>query len=127
MGSISSRAMSRSHAYHEGIWIFRDCSYYIYSDDIRFQPTEIQFMGEYFYSVARGIFPPSARYEILTKAGLLEMICVLGQQDCFIEYHSTRQNDVCKEILLYIQNHYPSTDRFRPPLSTRRISTSSCQ
>lgn len=38
-----------------------DCSYYIYSDDIRFQPTEIQFMGEYFYSVARGIFPPSAR------------------------------------------------------------------
>lgn len=45
-------------------------------------------------------------YEILTKAGLLEIICILGQQDCFIEYHSTRQNDVCKEILLYIQDHY---------------------
>lgn len=45
-------------------------------------------------------------YEILTKAGLLEMICILGQQDCFIEYHANRQNDVCKEILLYIQNHY---------------------
>ncbi len=45
-------------------------------------------------------------YEILTKAGLLEIICILRQQDCFIQYHSTRQNDVCKEILLYIQNHY---------------------
>lgn len=30
-----------------------DCSYYIYSDDIRFQPTELQFIGEYLYSVAR--------------------------------------------------------------------------
>ena len=45
-------------------------------------------------------------YEILTKAGLLEIICILKQQDCFIQYHSTRQNDVCKEILLYIQDHY---------------------
>ncbi len=45
-------------------------------------------------------------YEILTKAGLLEIICMLEQQDCFIQYHSTRQNDVCKEILLYIQEHY---------------------
>lgn len=47
-----------------------------------------------------------AGYEILTKAGLLEIICILGQQGCFIEYHSTRQNDVCKEILRYIQKHY---------------------
>ena len=45
-------------------------------------------------------------YEILTKAGLLEIICILKQQDCFIQYRSTRQNDVCKEILLYIQDHY---------------------
>lgn len=45
-------------------------------------------------------------YEILTKAGLLEIICILGQHKCFVRYHSTRQNDVCKEILLYIQNHY---------------------
>lgn len=45
-------------------------------------------------------------YEILTKAGLLEIICILGQNNCFRQYHSTRQNDVCKEILLYIQNHY---------------------
>lgn len=30
----------------------RDCSYYIYSEDSRFQPTEIQFIGEYLYSVA---------------------------------------------------------------------------
>lgn len=47
-----------------------------------------------------------AGYEILTKAGLLELICMIGQQDCFIQYHSTRQRDACKEILLYIQNHY---------------------
>lgn len=45
-------------------------------------------------------------YEILTKAGLLEIICMLGQQNCFIQYHFTRQSDVCKAILLYIQEHY---------------------
>lgn len=45
-------------------------------------------------------------YEILTKAGLLEIICMLWQQDCFIQYHPTRQSDVCKAILLYIQEHY---------------------
>ena len=28
----------------------RDCSYYIYSEDPHFQPTEIQFIGEYLYS-----------------------------------------------------------------------------
>ena len=30
----------------------RDCSYYIYSEDSHFQPTEIQFIGEFFYSMA---------------------------------------------------------------------------
>lgn len=45
-------------------------------------------------------------YEILTKARLLETICILGQQERLIQYHSTRQNDVCKEILQYIQEHF---------------------
>lgn len=30
----------------------RDCCYYIYSDDVRFQPTWIQFAGEYLYQKA---------------------------------------------------------------------------
>lgn len=45
-------------------------------------------------------------YEIRIKAKLLEIICILGQNHGFVQHHSTRQNDVCKEILLYIQKHY---------------------
>ncbi|MDE7297426.1 MAG: AraC family transcriptional regulator, partial [Lachnospiraceae bacterium] len=45
-------------------------------------------------------------YELLTKARLLEIICLLGEQGCFAEYHSAGPAGVCKEILLYIQNNY---------------------
>ena len=37
---------------HKGMGIVlstRDCCYYIYSKDVAFQPTKIQFVGEYFY------------------------------------------------------------------------------
>lgn len=45
-------------------------------------------------------------YEILIKAGLLEIICILAGQNCLVEYHTRRESDVCKDILLYIQEHY---------------------
>lgn len=45
-------------------------------------------------------------YEILTKARLLEMICILAGQNCLVEYHTRRESDVCKDILLYIQERY---------------------
>ena len=45
-------------------------------------------------------------YEMLTKALLLQMIAHLAQQDAFVPLQSARHNDVCKQILLYIQQHY---------------------
>ncbi len=45
-------------------------------------------------------------YEILIKAGLLEMICILAGQNCLVEYHTRRESDVCKDILLYVREHY---------------------
>ncbi len=41
---------------HKGMGIIlstRDCCYYVYSNDLEFQPTKIQFVGEYFYKEGR--------------------------------------------------------------------------
>ena len=48
--------------------------------------------------------PPA--YEMQTKALLLQMIAQISQQNAFMQHHSAKQNDVCKEIIQYIQQHY---------------------
>ena len=45
-------------------------------------------------------------YEMQTKALLLQMIAYISQQNAFILLHSAKKNDTCKEIILYIQQHY---------------------
>lgn len=45
-------------------------------------------------------------YEMQTKALLLQMIALISQQNAFIQLHPTKQNDICKQIILYIQQHY---------------------
>ena len=45
-------------------------------------------------------------YELQTKALLLRWIARLVQENSIIPLHPSKQNDVCKEILTYISQHY---------------------
>lgn len=52
-------------------------------------------------------------YELQTKLLLLQWIVRLAQTDSFVTLHTTKQGDVCKEILTYIKQHY--TERLTIP------------
>ena len=47
-----------------------------------------------------------AAYELQTKALLLQWIVGLVQEDSFVSMRPSKQSDVCKEILIFIGQHY---------------------
>lgn len=48
----------------------------------------------------------SAAYEMLTKALLLQLIGSLARAEAFIPLGAAKHEDVCKQILTYIHQHY---------------------
>ncbi|MBP3594366.1 MAG: helix-turn-helix transcriptional regulator [Lachnospiraceae bacterium] len=45
-------------------------------------------------------------YEFRTKILLLELLCLLKQENGFVSHFAVKQVDVCKNILSYIKKHY---------------------
>lgn len=45
-------------------------------------------------------------YELMTKALLLQLICHLAQSDTFVPLRPAKHDDVCRQILAYIHQHY---------------------
>lgn len=72
-------------------------------------PTDTDFSQEILHKIDAVISLNKCRplgYELLTKAYLLEIIALFGGKGCFVECHPPKLSDICKEILLYIQNNY---------------------